>query len=250
MSSADPMDEFDLPAKDGKPWRPKIRRYHHGDLFNSAIRRGLEIVRDLGPDALTLRGLARDLKVTAPALVYYFGTRAGLRNAVAAWVGRDLQAASRPSGMHSAPLDRLREVARAWLDHATAEPNLYRAASGEGWIGNTLPGWRWRAPLIPFEPPPAGTRRLTEALVHRGQHLGVVARPPNAGPPDRTQMRPKRDATDAVSRRSVDLATCVSAALHGLACARVEGLPAARIEGALDVLLAALTPGGLAAKAT
>lgn len=247
MKAASTMDDYDLPSKEGNPWRRKARGYHHGDLFNSAIRRGLEIVRDQGPDALTLRGLARDLAVTAPALIYYFGSRVGLRNAVAAWVGRDLAAASRPTGMHSVPMERLRELARTWLDHAMAQPNLYRAATGEGWIGNTQPGWRWIPPLLPYEPPPAGTRRLAEALVHRGQLLGVVARPANSGPPDRTQMRPKRGATDPVSRRSVDLATCVSATLHGLVCARFEGLSPARIQGALDLLLAALTPGGLAA---
>ena len=240
-----PIDEYDLPSKDSEPWRAKGRRYHHGDLFNSAIRRGREIVRDYGPEALTLRGLARDLKVSASALLYYFGSRVGLRNVVAAWVGRDLAEAGRPERVLSAPLDGLKDSARAWLKAATAEPNLYRAASGEGWMGSTGPNARWRPPLLAFEAPAAGTRRHAETLLHRGQQLGVVARPADAGPPDRLEVRPKRGATDPVSRRSADLACCVSAALHGLACARREGVPAERVQGALDLLLAALTPAGL-----
>lgn len=243
----DPIDEYDLPPRDSAPWRAKGRRYHHGDLFNSAIRRGLEIVRNEGPDALTLRGLARDLKVTASALLYFFKSRVGLRNAVAAWAGRDLADAGRPSSVVSAPLHWLESSARAWLKQAMAEPNLYRAATGEGWIGSTGPTARWWAPLMPFEAPAAGTRRHAEKLLHRGQQLGEVARPVDAGRPNRLELRPQRGATDPVSRRSANLACCVSAALHGLACARREGVPPERIEGALDLLLLALTPGGLAA---
>ena len=57
------------------------RRYHHGDLHNSALLRGAEMVARAGPAALTLRALARELGVSATALVHYFGHVKGLRAA-------------------------------------------------------------------------------------------------------------------------------------------------------------------------
>src|SRR4051794_28470801 len=75
--------------------RPKSKaRYHHGNLQKAALQRGRELVTHYGPDALTLRGLARDLGVTAAALVYHFGSLAGLRSSVAAAVLEDLEASA------------------------------------------------------------------------------------------------------------------------------------------------------------
>ncbi|MES2644946.1 MAG: helix-turn-helix domain-containing protein [Myxococcota bacterium] len=114
------------------PRRSPKPRYHHGDLQKAALRRGREIVALRGPDALTLRGLARELGVTATALVYYFGSRGGLRSAVAAAVLADLEKEAF-AGAIGAARTSPEVVGSAWVAYAEKNPYLYRLASGEGW---------------------------------------------------------------------------------------------------------------------
>ena len=40
------------------------RSYHHGDLRQALLDRAAEVIQSRGIEALTLRGLARDLKVS------------------------------------------------------------------------------------------------------------------------------------------------------------------------------------------
>lgn len=108
------------------------RRYHHGDLVASALARGREIVARHGPTALTLRGLARDLGVTAPALVHYFRSVDGLRAAVAESIMEQMRDAA---GLSAPDFARPPDAARGWIGFAAANANLYRLASGEGWHG-------------------------------------------------------------------------------------------------------------------
>ncbi len=111
-------------------WTPTTKKntYHHGDLRNYAIRRGRELVAERGVDALTLRGLARELGVTAPALVHHFGTRRELRAAVAAEILREACEEARLVARRDP-----RRLADAWTAFATSNANTYRFVSGEGW---------------------------------------------------------------------------------------------------------------------
>lgn len=242
-TSTSPIDEYDLPGKDSEPWRKKkSTRYHHRDLFNSAIRRGLEIVQGAGPDALTLRGLARDLGVSASALLYHFGSRAGLRNAVAAWVGRDLKDACKPKGPLYDTFDRLRDTAREWLNLVERSPNLFRAAMGEGWRP-AGPGW-W-APVLPYEAPQASARREATRLFERAEQHQRLRSEARVG---RGDEGPRHEAGDGTAKgglraqpstRSDEVASCVAAALNGLAYARIEGVSRDRIDRALEALFGA-----------
>ncbi len=76
MSWTPPLSRPPPAPADG--WYRK-RGYHHGNLRASALPRGRQLVTIHGPAALTLRGLARDLGVTATSLVREFGNLAGLR---------------------------------------------------------------------------------------------------------------------------------------------------------------------------
>ena len=102
------------PGPKTKHRRPRAKpRYHHGSLQQAALQRGRELVARFGPDALTLRGLARELGVSATALVYHFGSLAGLRSSVAAAVIGTVPATTAPS------VGAVIEIVGRWVSTAT-----------------------------------------------------------------------------------------------------------------------------------
>lgn len=58
--------------------------YHHGDLRRAVLTAALDVIAAEGPDALSLRGLARRAGVSHAAPAHHFKDRAGLLTAVAA----------------------------------------------------------------------------------------------------------------------------------------------------------------------
>lgn len=103
---------------------------HHGpvvvtlsrELVVATARRQLE--RD-GTAQLSLRAVARELGVTAPALYAYVDDKRELMAAVAAEhferLIERIEAVDEPD-----PLARVRAVSRAYVDHALASPALFR----------------------------------------------------------------------------------------------------------------------------
>ena len=82
--------------------------------------------RDAGYGAVSVRGVAEDLSVTAPALYRHFRDRADL---VAAVLEEGLQGLTHRLGQAAAaptPAERLRATAGAILDFALAEPRVYQ----------------------------------------------------------------------------------------------------------------------------
>ena len=59
------------------------RSYHHGDLRQALLDRAAEVIQSRGIEALTLRGLARDLKVSHGAPNRHFSCKADLLTAIA-----------------------------------------------------------------------------------------------------------------------------------------------------------------------
>lgn len=108
-------------------------KYHHGSLRDAAIKHGMAVAAKFGPMAITMRGIARDLGVSAAALVYYFHNRAGLRGAIAHVAAEELRPYSvvRSGGEWAGA--RLHRMASAMVDFASAKPNIYRLIYGEGW---------------------------------------------------------------------------------------------------------------------
>ncbi|MES2643332.1 MAG: helix-turn-helix domain-containing protein [Myxococcota bacterium] len=176
------------------PRRISKPRYHHGNLHQVALRRGREIVALRGPDALTLRGLARELGVTATALVYHFGSRAGLRSAVAAAVLADVEKAAFTDAKgvaRAAP----EVVGEAWIAYAEKNPFLYRLASGEGWRDQPRVPTGLDAGGLAV---PSPRRVLQTAFARRTRRIGL----------------PGGDAARA---------ELFSLTIHGLALARMDG---------------------------
>lgn len=123
----------------GHRWTSNKRPYHHGSLRASAIQHGMALVAKSGPMAVTMRGVARDLGVSAAALVYFFHNRAGLRAAIAHAAAELMRPYSVVrSGGEWAGI-RLKHMAGSMVEFATANPNLYRVIYGEGWRDGGTP---------------------------------------------------------------------------------------------------------------
>jgi AcrR family transcriptional regulator len=194
------------------PRRSLKPRYHHGNLHQAALRRGREIVALFGPDALTMRGLARELGVTATALVYHFGSRAGLRSAVAASVLADLEKTAFAEAIGAARASA-EVVGTAWVAYAEKNPFLYRLASGEGWRDQPrVPTGVDAGPLKV----PSPRRVLQTAFARRTRRLGL----------------PGGDAARA---------ELFSFSIHGLALARMDGAGRDAVADALGQLARAPT---------
>ncbi len=193
------MEHPPPPAAPGDRWHRK-RRYHHGNLGPSALARGRQIVTLHGPAALTLRGLARDLGVTATSLVRLYGNLAGMRAAVAESVLDKLRA---EAGVAPRRPLRVNDVAGRWVDFAATHANLYRLLCGEGWH---LPGpGRGFHGMLAL---PSPRRSLEDAILQR-------TRRPGNGAGDREQAR------------------YLGSVIHGLALARIDGVEGASVNAAL-----------------
>lgn len=106
----------------------KKEAYHHGDLRSTLVALALERVRHGGAESFSLREAARDAGVTSGAAYKHFADKDELLTAVAAealhlLAKRTLKATSGLSGK-----ERLYKAALAYIDFASAEPQLFRLA--------------------------------------------------------------------------------------------------------------------------
>ena len=117
--------------------------YHHGNLAEAILLRAAEIIDQEGIEALTLRGIARDLGVSHGAPNRHFRNKAALLSALATegWLQvRDATlAAAEATGSDSAHV-RLNAMGRGYLRWAlnnralfrtTFHPDVNRQASAE-----------------------------------------------------------------------------------------------------------------------
>lgn len=110
--------------------------YHHGDLRAAAIAAGLQLSQRHGPAAVGIREVARAAGVSPTALYRHFPDVDHLRAEVAcaarSELGRHLERA-RTAVLDSGDrrrddLTRLREVGRAYIAFAVAQPRLFETA--------------------------------------------------------------------------------------------------------------------------
>lgn len=109
--------------------------YHHGNLRTALVEAGVDAVRELGPDGVALRDLARRVGVSHNAAYRHFSDRDELLHAIAdvgmtalteAGAAR-LAAVHDPDPVRLARL-RLREIGRSYIDFARRERGLFRVA--------------------------------------------------------------------------------------------------------------------------
>lgn len=108
--------------------------YHHGDLRNALARAAAELAATGGPDAVTIRGAAREVGVTPTAAYRHFANQGDLLEA-ARGLAMDGMVAAMADFLQRVPADgdpvaralaRLRSTGRGYIRFALQEPGIFR----------------------------------------------------------------------------------------------------------------------------
>jgi len=111
--------------------------YHHGNLANALLEEGLQLTRHGGPDAVTVREVARRVGVAPTAVYRHFADRDALVAAIALRIQQ--QVADRMRTVEDARAGgaetpsaraRLRAVGLGYVGFALAEPGWFDVAFG------------------------------------------------------------------------------------------------------------------------
>jgi AcrR family transcriptional regulator len=117
-----------------KSMRKTSAPYHHGNLRKALLEIAVELIRERGADALTIRGVARRAGVSHTAPYRHFRNKASLLAAVAC-EGFEMmvkQTRERFSEIPNDTLARLRVCGIAYIDFAIQNPARYRVMFGPG----------------------------------------------------------------------------------------------------------------------
>ena len=123
--------EADIAARKKSASKPR-RSYHHGDLRHALVEEALRLAAEGGPEAVTVREVARRAGVSSGAPFRHFPDRTTLLTAVAEEamkrfreeILRGLDAAG-----GKGPLDRLRAIGSAYLRWAVRHPTFFEVIS-------------------------------------------------------------------------------------------------------------------------
>ena len=141
--------------------------YHHGDLRKALLGHALDLVRDEGLEALSLRAVARAAGVSQTAPYRHFANRQALVEAVAEdgfiRMGGTIE---RAVAMGVPGLGALRRGMRAYIDFALACPAEYRLMFG--------PESRIRTQDTPLAGAAAHAFRLLSGGIQRCQERGLL----------------------------------------------------------------------------
>jgi AcrR family transcriptional regulator len=114
-----------MPATDVRESPPTA--YHHGDLRAACIAAGIRLVEDGGPEAVTIRGVARIAGVSHQAPLHHFHSRDALLHGIAERgfellvdrLDRELPAGAGPTAA-------LRAYGLSYVLHAREHPGLFQ----------------------------------------------------------------------------------------------------------------------------
>jgi len=187
--------------------------YHHGDLRRALLDAARAVLREQGPDACSLREVARRASVSHAAPYHHFPSREALLGALAeeAFAEMDRAMAEAQAAAPEEPEAQLVAVGMGYLLYALREPAAFRLMTRPEFL----------APRRDALPPPAVAAGQVTCLGPYGRLLRTLAR--LAGRP----LAPAELTRDA----------------H-LCWAAVHGLAVLALDGALDV-----APGALAGHA-
>jgi AcrR family transcriptional regulator len=124
---------------------PPRAHYHHGDLRAAMIRAAGQLIAELGPDAVSVREVARRAGVSSGAPFHHFPTRQALMAAVAEEATHQLRRCIEEAiaGIPTTkPAKRVRAAARAWLRWVVDSPDQFKVMSGQRLIDHTEPAQR------------------------------------------------------------------------------------------------------------
>jgi AcrR family transcriptional regulator len=100
--------------------------YHHGDLRDALVQAALREAEQGGPEAISLKALAKELGVSQPAPYRHFADRDALLQAVTAEAFRQFNAILREAVAQPSTRSRLSRFAQAALDFGLKRNGIYR----------------------------------------------------------------------------------------------------------------------------
>lgn len=106
------------------------RKYHHGGLREALVAATIAVVDREGVEGVTLRKVAQEVGVTAPAAYHHFPTKDHLLAAGAELGFQGLLQAFDACPARGDALERLVELGRAYVRYTTGNPALYRLMFG------------------------------------------------------------------------------------------------------------------------
>jgi AcrR family transcriptional regulator len=105
----------------------KSATYHHGDLRAALVDAGIELLEAEGLDAVTVRAAARKVGVSHAAPARHFPTATSFLAAIATIGYRRLGAALADAAVGLDAVAGFRNMGRAYVSFAVADPHWYRA---------------------------------------------------------------------------------------------------------------------------
>jgi AcrR family transcriptional regulator len=109
--------------------RPK-KTYHHGDLRRTLMTASVALIEKVGIEALSLREVAREAKVSPAAPYHHFPSKMALLGAIATegfeGLGNALREAVELLPNPDDPLPRLAALGVAYIDFARSHPTEFR----------------------------------------------------------------------------------------------------------------------------
>ncbi|MGB8399157.1 TetR/AcrR family transcriptional regulator [Bradyrhizobium sp.] len=106
--------------------RKPLNTYHHGDLRDALVQAALGDAEQGGPEAISIKALAKKLGVSQPAPYRHFADREALLAAVTAAAFRQFSAMLRESIGRPSRQSKLSRIARATLDFGLRRNGIYR----------------------------------------------------------------------------------------------------------------------------
>ncbi len=141
--------------------------YHHGNLRAELLDTAVEQLRTSSVEDLSLRALAREIGVSQTAPYRHFADKGELLAAMATHGYRSLLAALREAGEAAAdcPREQLAAFARAYVDYAADNPQLFKLMFGPAVQPTT------RYPEL--REASRDTFQLVQAILQRGVQQGI-----------------------------------------------------------------------------
>src|ERR1700731_5480828 len=106
--------------------RKSLHAYHHGDLRDALVQAALQEAEQGGPEAISIKALAKRLGVSQPAPYRHFADREALLQAVTAEAFRQFNAVMREAIDKPSKRSKLARFAQAALDFGLRRNGIYR----------------------------------------------------------------------------------------------------------------------------
>ena len=106
--------------------RKPLNTYHHGDLRDALVQAALREAERGGPEAISIKALAKELGVSQPAPYRHFADREALLVAVTAEAFRQFTAMLRAAIARPSKRSKLSRLAHATLDFGLRRNGIYR----------------------------------------------------------------------------------------------------------------------------